>query len=172
MGGTQTHGHAHIHAPYFNQPKKMSYTHSDSDWDSHATVMQKKRTAAQSRSSAVVNAARRTGAAVETTKKYSGGTNKKQGTDKNSMHLDNDTESTQVKKVEASVGKLIMKARNAKGLSQKELATKIQEKPQVVNEYESGKAIPNNQIMNKLERALGIKLRGKNAGLALGGPKK
>ena len=32
---------------------------------------------------------------------------------------------------------------------------KINEKPQVVNEYESGKAIPNNQVMSKLERALG-----------------
>ena len=32
---------------------------------------------------------------------------------------------------------------------------KINEKPQVVNEYESGRAIPNNQVMGKLERALG-----------------
>ena len=33
-----------------------------------------------------------------------------------------------------------------------------------VNEYESGKAIPNQQVLGKLERALGIKLRGKNIG--------
>lgn len=38
----------------------------------------------------------------------------------------------------------------------------INEKPQVINEYESGKAIPNNQIIMKIERALGCKLpRGK-----------
>ena len=37
----------------------------------------------------------------------------------------------------------------------------INEKPQVIQEYESGKAIPNQQIISKLERALGAKLRGK-----------
>jgi putative transcription factor len=36
----------------------------------------------------------------------------------------------------------------------------INEKPQVIQEYESGKAIPNNQIIVKLERVLGVKLRG------------
>ena len=37
----------------------------------------------------------------------------------------------------------------------------INEKPQTIQEYESGKAIPNQQIIGKLERALGAKLRGK-----------
>lgn len=36
----------------------------------------------------------------------------------------------------------------------------INEKPQIIQEYESGKAIPNNQIIVKLERVLGVKLRG------------
>ena len=45
-----------------------------------------------------------------------------------------------------SVGRLIQKGRQEKGFTQKELATKINEKPQVVNEYEAGKAIPNNQV--------------------------
>ena len=40
-------------------------------------------------------------------------------------------------------------------MTQKELSTKINEKPQVVNDYEAGRAIPNNQVMGKLERALG-----------------
>jgi len=43
-------------------------------------------------------------------------------------------------------------------MTQKELATAINEKPQVVGEYESGKAIPNPQIISKLERKLGVKL--------------
>jgi ribosome-binding protein aMBF1 (putative translation factor) len=43
-------------------------------------------------------------------------------------------------------------------MTQKELATAINEKPQVVAEYESGKAIPNGQIISKLERQLGVKL--------------
>jgi ribosome-binding protein aMBF1 (putative translation factor) len=46
----------------------------------------------------------------------------------------------------------------AKKLTQKQLATLINEKPQVVAEYESGKAIPNPQLISKLERSLGVKL--------------
>ncbi len=45
-------------------------------------------------------------------------------------------------------------------LSQKDVAQKINEKPSVLQDYESGKAIPNPQILGKLERALGVKLRG------------
>jgi len=41
-----------------------------------------------------------------------------------------------------------------------DLWQQINEKPQVIQEYESGKAIPNNQIITKLERVLGVKLRG------------
>jgi len=65
------------------------------------------------------------------------------------------------------VGKLIQQGRQAKGWTQKELATKICEKPQVVNEYESSKAVPNQAILGKLERTLGIKLRGKDKGAPL-----
>ena len=32
---------------------------------------------------------------------------------------------------------------------------KINEKPQVIADYECGKAIPNNQVMGKIERAIG-----------------
>ena len=45
-------------------------------------------------------------------------------------------------------------------LSQKDVAQKINEKPSILQDYESGKAIPNPQILGKLERALGVKLRG------------
>ncbi|CAB1318513.1 unnamed protein product [Coregonus sp. 'balchen'] len=44
---------------------------------------------------------------------------------------------------------------------------KINEKPQVIADYECGKAIPNNQVMGKIERAIGLKLRGKDIGLPL-----
>ena len=63
-----------------------------------------------------------------------------------------------------SLGKLIQKGRNDKGMTQKDLATKICEKPQVINEYEQGKGIPNNQILIKIEKAIGVKLRGKDKG--------
>jgi putative transcription factor len=40
----------------------------------------------------------------------------------------------------------------------------MNEKPQVVNEYESGKAVPNPSVLGKMERILGVKLRGKIEG--------
>ena len=49
-----------------------------------------------------------------------------------------------------------------KGLTQKDLAQKVNEKPSVIQDYESSKAIPNPQILGKLERALGVKLRGES----------
>ena len=56
-------------------------------------------------------------------------------------------------------------------LTQKDVAQKINEKPSVVQDYESSKAIPNAQILGKLERILGVKLRGMfvllNVGLSL-----
>ena len=61
----------------------------------------------------------------------------------NTTKLANETEELKHDKVSMDVGRLIMKGRQAKGLSQKELATKICEKPQVINEYESSKAVPN-----------------------------
>ena len=54
----------------------------------------------------------------------------------------------------------MQQARMEKELSQKDVAQKINEKPSVLQDYESGRAIPNPQILAKLERVLGVKLRG------------
>mmetsp|Transcript_45774 Transcript_45774/g.145911 ORF Transcript_45774/g.145911 Transcript_45774/m.145911 type:complete len:84 (-) Transcript_45774:160-411(-) len=77
------------------------------------------------------------------------------------MKLDNETEELSHVKVSSELKKAIMQARLDKKLTQAQLANMINEKPQTVQEYESGKAIPNQQIIGKLERALGAKLRGK-----------
>ena len=47
-----------------------------------------------------------------------------------------------------------------KKLSQDQVAQKINEKASVVRDYEAGKATPSPQILGKLERLLGVKLRG------------
>lgn len=72
--------------------------------------------------------------------------------------LEEADEPSKILKVDKSLSKAIMQARTAKKMTQKDLATAINEKPQVVAEYESGKAIPNPQIITKLERKLGCKL--------------
>lgn len=48
----------------------------------------------------------------------------------------------------------IKMARNAKGLSQKELAVKINENLNVVSDYESGKGIINRKILRKIKKVL------------------
>ncbi|CAO1636243.1 unnamed protein product [Parajaminaea phylloscopi] len=86
--------------------------------------------------------------------------------------LDRDNEVHAPTKVAPSVGKAIAQGRQAKGMTQKDLGTAINEKPTVIQDYEGGKAVPNPQVLGKLERALGVKLRGKDIGAPLGGPSK
>ncbi len=69
-----------------------------------------------------------------------------------------------IKKVQPSVCQAIMQARAALGMKQKEFATKINEKEQTVHEYENGSAIPSPQVLAKMERVLGVKLRGTGIG--------
>lgn len=52
----------------------------------------------------------------------------------------------------------LQKSRQSHKLSQKQLAQKINVSESLIKEYESGKAIPNGNIINKLNRVLGIKL--------------
>lgn len=72
--------------------------------------------------------------------------------------IEEETETFKPQRAGLDFGKALMKARTEKKKTQKDLATAINEKPSVVQEYESGKAVPNPQIIGKLERALGVKL--------------
>ncbi|KAF8701824.1 hypothetical protein HU200_033146 [Digitaria exilis] len=130
------------------------------DWEP-VVVRKKAPTAAAKKDEKAVNAARRSGAEIETMKKYNAGTNKaaSSGTSLNTKRLDDDTESLAHERVPSDLKKNLMQARLDKKMTQAQLAQMINEKPQVIQEYESGKAIPNQQIIGKLERALGTKLR-------------
>ncbi|KAH8043999.1 DNA binding protein [Aureococcus anophagefferens] len=72
--------------------------------------------------------------------------------------IEEETETFKVQKTGLAFGKALMQARTAKKMSQKDLGTKINEKPQVIQQYEGGKAVPNPQVISKIERALGVKL--------------
>jgi putative transcription factor len=125
-------------------------------------------------------------------------TNKHTGTTLNTAKLDQESEELKHASLSMDVAKLIQKGRQDKGFTQKDLATvciflfyiymllfcfhifiinsllflfqKINEKPQVITDYEAGRGIPNQQILGKIERAIGIKLRGKDKGQPLEPP--
>uniref|UniRef100_A0A915DGA6 HTH cro/C1-type domain-containing protein n=1 Tax=Ditylenchus dipsaci TaxID=166011 RepID=A0A915DGA6_9BILA len=121
-------------------------------------------------SAAAINSAQRQGAEIETSKKYMAGHNKQHAVQKNTALLDAETEELHVEHVQLSLGKVIQQARQAKEWTQKELGAHVNEKVEVIKEYESAKAIPNTNILAKMERALGVKLRGKNIGQPLAAP--
>ncbi|SCU97819.1 LADA_0H08504g1_1 [Lachancea dasiensis] len=149
-----------------------------SDWDSTTVIGQRVRTGGGgprqqvARSQGQINAARRSGNVLSVDKKYSSANAKGNNEGQRLTMVDRETDIVVPKKMDMSVGKTIAKVRGEKSLTQKDLATKINEKPTVINDYEAGRAIPNQQILAKLERALGVKLRGKAVGEPLGPKKK
>ncbi|CAI9766048.1 unnamed protein product [Fraxinus pennsylvanica] len=131
------------------------------DWE--PVVLHKARPKAQDlRDPKAVNQALRTGGQVQTIKKFDAGSNKKHvATDLNARKLDEAAEPAALERVSVEVRQAIQKARIAKKMSQAELAKQINERPQVVQEYENGKAVPSQAVLAKMERVLGVKLRGK-----------
>ncbi|KAK9697742.1 hypothetical protein RND81_08G058100 [Saponaria officinalis] len=133
------------------------------DWE--PVVLHKNRpTSSTLRNPKAVNQAMRAGAPVETVKKAVAGTNRKPpATVINARKLEEETEPAALTRVGAEVRTAIQKARIEKKMSQAELAKQINERPQVVQEYENGKAVPNQMVLAKMERVLGVKLRGKGS---------
>ena len=64
------------------------------------------------------------------------------------------------KKVSLSMAKMIQQGRIAKGFNtQKDLAIAVGVNASIINAYESGRAIPNTAILQKLRRVLSVKLK-------------
>jgi len=115
------------------------------------------------------NKALRTGEAAAERKEF-GKSNAKNDIGARAAALDRDTgeEGFHHKTVSADMKQLIQQARMAKGMTQKDLATRINEKPQVIGQYEQGTAIPNGAIIQKLQKALGVTLKSKPKAKAQG----
>lgn len=62
------------------------------------------------------------------------------------------------KKIDNSTAMAIQQARQAKGLTRKELGIALNISERVVAEYELRKAIPNSQVLGSIGRFLGVKL--------------
>lgn len=82
--------------------------------------------------------------------------------DLNMRKLDEENEKLAHDTVSFELKTAILKARNAKKLSQKDLAKEINVKQDIIASYENGTAIPNNTIINKLQKVLCVKLTGLN----------
>ncbi|XP_021948330.1 endothelial differentiation-related factor 1 homolog [Folsomia candida] len=136
--------------------------------DTEVTILRKKPMKSSAmKSEQAVNTARRQGAEIDTQQKFGAAQNKHQPSTLNVAKLDRETEELKHATVSLDVGKLIMQGRQAKGLSQKDLATKICEKPQIIGDYEAGRGIPNQGVLGKIEKVIGLKLRGKDKGQPL-----
>lgn len=78
--------------------------------------------------------------------------------------LDEANDIVKVKRVDNNLRIAIQKARQAKGWTQQDLARNIAERVGVVTEYENGKAVLEERVIVKMERALDVHLRGAKAG--------
>ena len=80
------------------------------------------------------------------------------GVDIRKLEAEDDDAPMKLPTVSKDLRLAIGQARQAKGMSQKDLATKLMIPAKTIQDYESGKAIPNNQLIAKIERTLGCKL--------------
>lgn len=129
------------------------------EWE--PVVLRKPRPKSQAlRDPKAVNQALRSGQAVQTVKKSDAGTNKSAAAARPARKVEDATEPAAVERIGSEVRLLIQKARVGMKMSQADLAKRINERPQVVQDYEAGRAAPNQAVLAKIEKALGVKLRG------------
>jgi ribosome-binding protein aMBF1 (putative translation factor) len=86
------------------------------------------------------------------------GQNKMQAPPPNARKLDEETTDFKHQRVTQEFKVALQQARTGKKLTQAELAQRINVKASVINDYESGRAIPDPSVISKLNRVLGVVL--------------
>ena len=138
------------------------------DWDSVTIIGKRPQTGKSLKTSASLNQASRNGGSIISEKKQNiNTTTKTEGSKIAKVDRMTDEGVFDVVKISVDVSKAIADGRRAKELTQKELATKINERPLIINELEAGRGTPNQQTLAKIEKVLGVKLRGKDIGSPL-----
>jgi putative transcription factor len=114
-------------------------------------------TGKQKKGEQAVQDAHRRGMDVETIRR-AGGTNSNRAPAVNMRKLAEEDDVVPVAELPHEFRMAMQKARVAASLSQADLAKRINEKQSVVNDYENGRAVPNPQVIVKIERALNCRL--------------
>lgn len=73
--------------------------------------------------------------------------------------IEKEDENLHIERISPELKQQIIRARCDKKFTQADLAKKINEPLKTVQEYENGKATPNNQILQKMSRVLGVTLK-------------
>ena len=106
-----------------------------------------------------VNTAQRHGWSTDTMEKKHDDDKAHQPTSAVKRRLDEETENFRHERVPGALRRAIAQARQEKKMTQAQLAHAMSERQQVVQEYESGKAIPDGRMIAKMSRILGVNLR-------------
>lgn len=114
-------------------------------------------TGKQKKGEQAVQDAHRRGLEVETVRRTQGG-NSNHGPIVNMRKLADETDIIPTAELPHEFKMAMQKARVAASLSQADLAKRVNEKQSVINDYENGRAVPNPQIIVKIERALNCRL--------------
>ena len=133
---------------------------SEDDWNKF-TVLSKTREQIQ-RQPHLKRQAMREGNFVSQKKQTLGANKSNQSnTDINTRKLDDCSEGQKLKTIDREISQQIIQARCAKKLTQDALAKQLNINVSIIKEYETGKAIVNNQLLQKICRVLCIKLNKK-----------
>mmetsp|Transcript_7531 Transcript_7531/g.12138 ORF Transcript_7531/g.12138 Transcript_7531/m.12138 type:complete len:181 (-) Transcript_7531:1059-1601(-) len=106
----------------------------------------------QSKKKVVQNALR--SGNVVTEKKYGAGGNTQGANTSNAVKLEEDHDTFKNATVSLELKRALQKERQAAGITQKELATLCNVKATIIQDYESGKAIPNSGMLKKIENGI------------------
>ena len=118
------------------------------NWESTVLGNNKKTTAKDLKNKTLVDKT------VQSVKKPSGSGNM----DGKHLHKILESESMEVPHITTELRQAISKGRMAKEWKQKDLALAVGVKESIVSGYESGKLVPENAVIAKMEKALGCKL--------------
>lgn len=102
--------------------------------------------------------AHRRGDDVETIRRTGGNPAARSGMPTNIRRLAEETDVVPVQTLPHEFRVAMQRARNDAQMSQADLARRVNEKQSVINEYESGRAIPNGAVISKIEKALNCRL--------------